>query len=119
SLQKKQNSLVEFYFNYNRDFNSIGKFDLIGGFGYQDFWTKNFNFADYAADDVVRPGSQPTFAFDKPRHTLVSWYSRLNYSIHDKYYLTASIRTDGSSRFSPNNRWGTFPAFAVAWRMKR
>jgi len=115
---QKQNSLVEFYFNYNRDFHDIGKFDLIGGFGYQDYWTKNYFFPDYAADDVMRQGSTPTYFFDKPSHTLVSWYSRLNYSIHDKYYLTASIRTDGSSRFSPNNRWGTFPSFALAWRLK-
>jgi iron complex outermembrane receptor protein len=116
--QEKQNKLLEFYMNYNRDFQSIGKFDLVGGFGYQDFWTKNYNFPTFFADDVMTTAGVPTFPFDKPRHTLVSWYSRLNYNWSDKYYLTASIRTDGSSRFSPAYRWGTFPSFAVAWRLK-
>lgn len=48
---------------------------------------------------------------------LLSYFGRMNYSLMDKYLFTATFRADGSSRFSPLNRWGYFPAAAAAWRM--
>lgn len=48
---------------------------------------------------------------------LLSYYSRLNYSYRSRYLLTATIRADGSSKFSRANRWGYFPSFAAAWRL--
>lgn len=48
---------------------------------------------------------------------IVSLFGRANYSLMDRYLLTLTFRADGSSKFSPNNRWGYFPAAAVAWRM--
>ncbi len=48
---------------------------------------------------------------------LQSYFGRANYSLNDKYLLTATFRADGSSRFAPTNRWGYFPAAAIAWRM--
>jgi TonB-linked SusC/RagA family outer membrane protein len=50
---------------------------------------------------------------------LVSYIGRVNYAYADKYLLTASIRTDGSSRFSKNNRYGSFPSAAVAWTLSK
>lgn len=49
--------------------------------------------------------------------SLVSYLARVNYSFNSKYMATATVRTDGSSRFGPNNRWGTFPSFALGWRL--
>lgn len=46
-----------------------------------------------------------------------SYYGRLNYNFDDRYLLTATVRSDGSSRLGPNNRWGTFPSTAIAWRL--
>lgn len=46
---------------------------------------------------------------------LLSQFGRINYDIGTKYFLEASIRRDGSSRFAKENRWGVFPAFAAAW----
>lgn len=46
---------------------------------------------------------------------LTSYLSRLTYNFKGKYLLTASIRTDGSSRFGANNRWGTFPSVSAGW----
>lgn len=48
---------------------------------------------------------------------LLSYFGRAFYSLDDKYLLTATIRRDGSSKFAPQNRWGWFPSFALAWRM--
>ena len=47
---------------------------------------------------------------------LLSYFGRLNYSFSDRYLVTATIRADGSSRFSPDNRYGFFPSAAFAWR---
>jgi TonB-linked SusC/RagA family outer membrane protein len=47
--------------------------------------------------------------------TIVSYFGRLNYSFKDKYLLTASVRADGSSKFSGNNQWGYFPAVGLGW----
>jgi TonB-dependent starch-binding outer membrane protein SusC len=50
---------------------------------------------------------------------LSSYYCRLNYDFGDKYLLTAILRTDGSSRFGANNRWGLFPSVSAAWRISK
>lgn len=48
---------------------------------------------------------------------MVSYLFRTNYTLFDRYLLTASLRVDGSSRFSPENRWGYFPSFALGWNI--
>jgi len=48
-------------------------------------------------------------------HNLISAFGRVNYSWGDRMVMNASIRTDGSSRFGPSNKWGTFPSASVAW----
>jgi TonB-dependent starch-binding outer membrane protein SusC len=51
------------------------------------------------------------------KYTFLSYFLRGNYSFHDKYLFSASVRTDGSSRFGSNNRYGWFPAASVGWIM--
>jgi TonB-dependent starch-binding outer membrane protein SusC len=115
--QDKENKLMEFYLNYAKDITSIrSRIDAIAGYGYQDFLTTNYNFPDLTYRDTVV--SRPNFEFDEPQYTLISFYGRLNYTIMDRYLLTATVRRDGSSRFAEENRWGTFPSFAFAWRLK-
>jgi TonB-linked SusC/RagA family outer membrane protein len=55
----------------------------------------------------------------KSENMLFSYLSRVNYSYRSKYLFTASIRADGSSKFSPENRWGYFPSGAFAWKMDK
>ncbi len=50
---------------------------------------------------------------------LLSYYARLNYNYKYKYYLTATMRADGSSKFPTNNRWGYFPSFGASWNADR
>ncbi len=47
----------------------------------------------------------------------LSYFGRLNYSFMDKYLLEATLRRDGSSGFTENHKWGTFPAFSLGWRI--
>jgi len=51
--------------------------------------------------------------------TLLSFFGKLDYNFADRYFLSATLRRDGSSRMSPANRWGTFPAIGVGWRLSQ
>ncbi|GAB3420487.1 SusC/RagA family TonB-linked outer membrane protein [Niabella aquatica] len=51
--------------------------------------------------------------------TLASFLGRVNYSYKDKYLLTASLRYDGSSKFSDGHKWGSFPSVSAAWNFKK
>ena len=48
---------------------------------------------------------------------LLSFFGRLNYTFKDRYLFTLTVRGDGSSRFAKDQRWGTFPSLALAWRI--
>ncbi|HKH59555.1 MAG TPA: SusC/RagA family TonB-linked outer membrane protein, partial [Flavitalea sp.] len=113
------NTLLEFYLNYTRDLKSINsRIDVTAGYSYNNFLTKVYNYADYNAHGVKLPNSDPAFPFDEPENTLISLFGRVNYAFHDRYLLTATLRRDGSSRFSPDNRWALFPSVALAWKIK-
>ena len=50
-------------------------------------------------------------------YTYRSWFGRLNYAFDSRYLVEANFRYDGSSRFSPDNRWGFFPSASAGWRI--
>lgn len=115
--QSKRNLLMEFYLNYNKTLEEIkSTIDLMGGYSYQD-WKTTDNLYPTTTFDGEKELDAPTFANSYSQNTLISYFGRLNYTLMDKYMLTASLRRDGSSRFSKNNRWGTFPSAALAWRV--
>ncbi|MDR2810319.1 MAG: TonB-dependent receptor, partial [Tannerellaceae bacterium] len=71
-------------------------------------------------DDIIRTmnnGKVKTGTSDMNEWSLLSYLARVNYRFNNRYYLTASIRSDGSSRFGKNNRFGYFPSGSVAWRL--
>jgi TonB-dependent starch-binding outer membrane protein SusC len=55
----------------------------------------------------------------RQENVLVSYLGRVNYDYAGKYLLSASIRYDGSSKFAPGNKWGSFPSFSVGWRVNQ
>lgn len=113
----KTNKLFEFYLNYAKEFTAIKSFlDVTAGYTYQDWLTHSDNYIDYTANG--KEFKKPDFPYDEPRNTLISVFGRLNYTLMNKYLLTATIRRDGSSRFHPDSRWGIFPSFALAWKIK-
>jgi iron complex outermembrane receptor protein len=145
-LQKKSNTLLETYLNYVKDIKSINsRIDVIAGYSYQDFLTTVYNArkdpngrlyqkADRSLDTIATTGQRytsfsdrttdgflisfPKFPFDKPENRLISFFGRVNYSYKNKYLITGTLRRDGSSRFSEDNRWGLFPSAAFAWKIK-
>ena len=74
----------------------------------EGFTTENFQYPGNAGKATVFAG-RPT------ENNLVSFFSRANMTFLDRYFVTASVRGDGSSRFGPNNRYGFFPAASAAW----
>lgn len=114
--QNKTNKLFESFLSYGKDVASINsRVDLVAGYSYQDWETTAPAFADRRADlSIFKPAGQPF----QTQNTLVSFYGRANYSYAGRYLLTATLRRDGSSRFSEANRWGNFPSAALAWNVK-
>ncbi len=114
--QTKKNKLLEFYLNYVKDIKSIkSRVDVMAGYGYQDFKRQSPNFPDFRANGTEFAPAAP-FPFEV-QNTLISFFGRANFSINNKYLFTASLRRDGSSRFSEDNRWGLFPSAAFAWNI--
>ncbi|MDI9365929.1 MAG: SusC/RagA family TonB-linked outer membrane protein [Flavobacterium sp.] len=128
-MQGKQNTLADISLFYAKDLKGINsKIDVLLGHSYQDFLTEVTNTPSKsfrAIADASNPakkdtiaGTEPRFLTDKPRYRLESYFARLNYTLNNKYLLTASIRRDASSRFSTDNRVGYFPAVVGAWKLK-
>ncbi len=116
--QFKSNSLNELSMFYSKALTSINsKVDVLVGHSYQSFQTDIFNYAAFGRDKKLIDGTTPAFATDKYINRLESYYGRVNFSIADKYLFTGSLRRDGSSKFSKNNRIGYFPAAAFAWKI--
>lgn len=112
--QKKDNQLLTFYLNYQKELDKIkSRIDFTAGYDYQKWKSTTEFYQELNAAGEV----QASTAASDLRHTLISFYGRLNYTFDEKYLLTATIRHDGSSRFSDDNRWSTFPSVALAWRL--
>ena len=117
------NTVFEAYGNYVKELPSmLSKFDITGGYSYNNFLTTNYYYPTYTySGTLISKNAYPSisgYSTDQPSHAIISFYGRLNYAFNQKYLLTASIRSDGSSRFSPSHRWGTFPSAALAWKVK-
>ena len=111
----KHNRLFTAYLNYNKEIEAIkSHVDATVGYDYQ-YWKATYPAGDNynAAGESL---NQKWNATDN-RHVLLSYYARLNWSFDSRYLLTATVRRDGTSRFSRNTRWGTFPSVALAWRI--
>ena len=124
----RRNHLLDFYMNYAKNIESIkSNFDIMAGYSWQHFYYANHDITySNPTEDL---GAKEGYTYDEnERHYirddhrripyenyLISFFGRLNYNFMDRYLLTATLRRDGSSRFSENNRWGLFPSAALAW----
>lgn len=127
--QQKVNQLADVSLFYSKELKSIkGKIDVLVGHSYQSFLTKISNYPAFSYRSIADPtrpakkdtiqGSEPVFLTDRPEYRLESYIGRINFSLQDKYLLTATIRSDASSKLNPNDRTGYFPSLAFAWKLK-
>ncbi len=139
----QRNTLLDFYINYKKYFEAA-KSDLdvtvgydwqhfdyhgrsqtyINTLGYNNTWTDIYNGGQYtleqnpaSADHVGKPYNDAPMSRWANNNQLVSFFGRVNYIFDDAYLLTFTLRGDGSSRFSKENRWGLFPAVALGWKI--
>lgn len=116
----KRNLSLSTYAQYYKDFNKIHHFDIMAGYEWQHFWrSKNNDYVGYypsTNNDASLAGTERphTPYSEKSESYLVSFFGRANYTLLDRYFLTATIRDDGSSRFKEH--WAWFPSFAFAWK---
>ncbi|HXE60576.1 MAG TPA: TonB-dependent receptor [Gemmatimonadaceae bacterium] len=112
---------LEGFLTYSHENADAASLNIVGGASVQ-YNTDALNFVraeGFSSDQFhyVRNGTVIT-SFDglpSTNHNLESVFGRANYSWKDRYLLSASLRTDASSRFGPNNQWGLFPAIAGGW----
>lgn len=112
--QKNTNRLLTTYFNYNKNFDNIKSVvDATAGYDHQLWKSTSPAYVETNTKGEIQSSISATYQ----RHSLISYYARLNYTYDSRYMLTATVRGDGTSRFHKDNRWGTFPSVALAWRI--
>jgi TonB-dependent starch-binding outer membrane protein SusC len=127
----KYNSLlIDHLLTYDKAFSNGHVLNAFIGYHYQTFNYYNWNDlrwglstavtlpTDVFVKDINNFTTKAPFTFgDTSKGKEQSFFAKANYTINDKYYFTASVRTDGDSRFGENNKYGTFPSGAFKWRI--
>ncbi len=123
-----RNKMIENYLTYAID-KGEHNINVLAGHSYQRIFVQTRHwgitkFADTGIEPRYNPGlGQQLNLVDNPPSggtaitELQSFYGRVNYAFRDRYLFTATVRSDGSSRFGGNNKYGTFPSFSAGWRL--
>ena len=114
--QTKRDMTLEAYADYSKEINKHS-FGVMAGYSWQHFYTESNSQSLTQPDPVA--GSQATLSefHNKSEYFLVSFFGRANYNYDNRYMVTATVRWDGTSRFT-NNKWGFFPSVALGWNIK-
>ncbi|PQJ78727.1 SusC/RagA family TonB-linked outer membrane protein [Polaribacter porphyrae] len=118
------NVTMESYLSYKKEFEKgfLNSFDVQSGYMYQNFKNQGTkreyinNVTTGVRELNIDPLNPSNRYFNELN--LQSFFGRANINLADKYLVTLSVRADGSSFFTEENRWGYFPAAAVAWKLK-
>ncbi|MGC9150950.1 MAG: SusC/RagA family TonB-linked outer membrane protein [Microbacter sp.] len=119
------NYLIEHTLNFDKTF-GVNHLTVLGGYSYQNFQIRDAYMTGqgYITDALLYTNNigsgDPTMtsiSSDADSYQLQSYFGRVNYSLKDRYLLTATVRADGSSKFGVNHQYGVFPSFAGGWRL--
>ncbi len=114
------NWLMEHLLTFDKSFGRHN-LNLIGGFSAQEeiFESKELQASEFPNDLVptLNAGQVTAGSSFREEWSLLSLIFRAQYNYDNRYYLSAAIRGDGSSRFGENNKWGYFPSASAAWRI--
>ncbi|WP_316250150.1 TonB-dependent receptor [Bacteroides xylanisolvens] len=126
---KSINLASENTLNYSKKFKGIHQLDgLLGASVYKytnkrtgilgfDFPTDYIHYLSAAGRIDQYEGTTLRTGTWKNDNAMVSYFSRVNYALKDRYLLSVSLRTDGSSKFGKDNKWGWFPSVSAGWRI--
>ena len=109
--QSATNTLLDAYLTYDKSYDD-SSLNAVVGYSYQAFEFDNYSYDSEAEED----GNDFEF-IDKSKNVLLSYFGRVNYDLKGKYLFTATMRADASSKLNPDDRWGFFPSFAMAWNV--
>ncbi|MDW7693625.1 TonB-dependent receptor [Flammeovirgaceae bacterium SG7u.111] len=105
---------------YSKTFNDVHNFNVLALVeSYEQTYSSiDANSRNYVTDEVNQLNlSQASLSSNKYEYARYGYLGRLNYNYDGKYIFAVSYRRDASSRFGPNNRWGSFPSIAAGWRV--
>jgi TonB-linked SusC/RagA family outer membrane protein len=99
--------------------------DVSALLGYEQFYYNTSGFdatrqglLDFSVTDISTGSEMYSIGSSVEQdYAMASYFGRVNYAYKSRYLLEANFRRDGSSRFAPDNRWGTFPSFSAGWRV--
>lgn len=129
STYSNKNDLFEATANYLKSFDKLN-LNALGGYSYQrftsehyyvqagNFLTDNFSYNNLAAARDLADGKSKAESF-KEANTLIAFFGRVNLSYDDTYFLMASYRREGSSRFGEGNKWGNFTGVSAGFDLSR
>jgi len=113
---------------YEKVFKSAHNFNALLGYSWQESVTSGFFSqggdaqSNYAGPDnlaVLNEVNWGDIGSWKGKWNLIGFFGRVQYNYKSKYYISASLRRDGSSKFGANNKWGWFPTAAIGWNMEQ
>lgn len=123
--QNNDNKLLELTINYKKTFEKHN-LDVVAGYSWQknaydDFSAQGWN----AQSRYTESNNLSSFAdvkygsirSAKNQWSIISFFGRATYNYDSKYFLTATVRRDGSSKFGENNKWGVFPSASLGWTL--
>ena len=105
------NKLFDAYLTYDNDFD-VHSVNAVAGYSYQSFEND-----DYSYDSELEEDDLDFEFIDRAKSVLLSYFGRFNYNFDNRYLFTATMRADSSSKLNPDDRWGYFPSFALAWNL--
>lgn len=120
---------LETTIDFNKSFDSH-HVSATAGYSFQEFVDEGFEAenTNFISDDLLynnlgsgtqlKDGNADMSSY-KTKNRLVGFFARLAYNYEGKYFLSASVRREGSSKFGANNKWGTFPAISGAWDLSQ
>jgi iron complex outermembrane receptor protein len=129
STDERFNELFEATLNYYKEFGNTNM-ALLGGYSYQYFFNEGFGAegGNFLTDQFTYNNLGAALDFDNGlgsvysyanSNTLVAFFGRANVSVNDIYFLSASARYEGSSRFGEENKWGLFPAVSAGANLSK
>ncbi len=125
-----KSTLIEHTLTYDKQFKGGSTLNAVGGFSYQKNVTNYRQMRKWGlganapttpsapvVDDPSKYANSTVWIGDTTQTEIQSYFARVNYTLKDKYFLTATARIDGSSKFAVGHKYGTFPALAAKWRL--
>lgn len=110
--------------NWERTFKELHNIRLMAGQEYYEYNSSNFggSRSGVITDGYFEPDAAATltgFSGNSDQYKLLSYFGSAEYSYNQRYFLSGSVRTDGSSRFNPDHRWGTFWSVGGSWKINQ